>query len=69
MQKQRHIFEIKEEMNARGWSCITPVDYQELDYFTQQWIADRVGEGFDHIAHDVVLGNGEMFYTNEEAEF
>lgn len=71
MQTKKHIFEIKEQMKATGWSCITPAEYQELDYFTQQWIADTVEDkdNFDPTTYDVVLGNGYMFWANEEEEF
>jgi len=71
MQTQKHIFEIKQEMNAKGWSCITADKFDELDFFTQQFIMDSIddSENFDPINHDIVLGSGHMFWTNEDREF
>jgi hypothetical protein len=71
MQTKRHIFEIKQEMNATGWSCITPDKFDELDFFTQQFIMDSIddSDNFDPINHDIVLGSGHMFWINEDREF
>lgn len=71
MKTQKHIFEIKQEMNAEGWSCITPEKFDELDFFTKQFIMNAVddSDNFDPIEHDIVLGNGHMFWTNEDREF
>ena len=71
MQLKKHIFEIKAEMNATGWSCITAEQFDELDFFTKQFVMDTVEnkEDFDTFNSDIVLGNGCMFCTNEEAEF
>ena len=71
MQLKKHIFEIKKEMNAKGWSNITADEFYKLDFFTKQYILETIEdrENFDPSFHDIVLGNGHMFWTNEEGEF
>lgn len=73
MQLKRHIFEIKQEMNAEGWSHISNDEYRGLDYFTQEFIKDTLlkedGEGFQPSLHSITMGNGTMFFVDEQREF
>lgn len=70
MTTKKHIFEIKEMYNDRGWSNITPDEFQELDFFTKQYILDNIDdkENFDPSFHDIVLGAGRMFWVDAEEE-
>lgn len=61
---EKHIFEIREEMKMRGWSRITPEEFSELDYFTQEFIKDTVEDpdGYNSEEHDIIYGCDVMFW-------
>lgn len=61
---EKHIFEIKQMMNDKGWSNITPDEFNELDFFTRAYVLENIEDPdcFNPIVHDVVLGCGEMFW-------
>ena len=70
MQTKKHIFEIKQEIAQQGWSHITPDQFDELDFFTKQFIMEVIDDSanFEPTFHDIVLGNGHIYWVDTEIE-